>query len=341
VIALVCSVPQFLAFQRGVDPPPLGADALETVRTIVAIGARYFAMAYTGTGTSPFHAPDAARSWLDPWWLAGLVIGGWFAWRLVTSLLQRREEAAWWLWAAGAYAPISQIFQFRYPMGDRYLYFILPGLIGATLFALRELWPRVERAAQVRGVRMPTAQVVQRGAALCAVVFIIVLGGMARAQARVWRMPMLVMLAAAENYPNGLAAYRMRVYKAAVIGDAVTAAAELRGARKRGFDRFMDIDGDAHYDTVRNHPEFDVVMREIAGDWIATIRARSSPTHYESFWLAQAHVRRDELHDAEVALEQAQRIGGEFDSQIRAQLVPLRQEIRRRDAADGANPAGD
>ncbi|MBW2668227.1 MAG: hypothetical protein JRE13_18195, partial [Deltaproteobacteria bacterium] len=98
--------------------------------------------------------------------------------------------------------------------------------------------------------------------------------------ARVWRMPMLVMLAAAENYPNGLAAYRMRVYKAAVIGDAVTAAAELRGARKRGFDRFMDIDGDAHYDTVRNHPEFDVVMREIAGDWIATIRARSSPTHY-------------------------------------------------------------
>jgi len=156
-------------------------------------------------------------------------------------------------------------------------------------------------------------------------------------QARVWRLPMTIMLAAAENYPNGLPAQQRRLYVAASRGDAVTAAAALRAARARGFDSFMDIANDPHYAAVRQHPDFEAALRDIAADWIATMGERDAPTHYESYWLAQAHVLRDELREAEAALVRALEIGGEFEPRIRAQLVPLRAELRRRAAssADG------
>jgi len=340
-IALLCSVPQFAAFDRGVSPPPLGRDIPEIFRTMVAIGGRYVAMAYTGAGTSPFHAPDAADSFADPWWLFGGVAAVCLAALLLSAFRSRREAAAWWLWAAAAYAPISQLFPFRYPMGDRYLYFVLPGLIGGTAFAVRDAWPRIAAFARSRGVLPPSPRTTLGAAAATATVLVVLFAVLAREQARVWRLPMTVMIAAAENYPNGLPAQQMRVYKAAGRGDAASAAAALRAARARGFDSFMDIETDAHYAAVRRDPDFDAALRDIAGDWIATIRARDVPTHYETYWLAQAHVLRDELREAEAALDRALEIGGDFDSRIRAQLIPLRDELRRRDAAAAAKAGVD
>ena len=166
------------------------------MRVLFAIGCRYRVMAFTGLGVSPFHEPDLDTSWIDPWWLGGLVLGGFFAWKTVTSLVQRREGAAWWMWAAAAYLPISQIFRFLIPMGDRYLYFILPGLIGGVAFSVRDSWPALERFARARGVRLPDTQLLLRAAAVATALWAVGLGLLTSAQARVWRSTSTISLAA-------------------------------------------------------------------------------------------------------------------------------------------------
>ena len=52
-------------------------------------------------------------------------------WRMAVSFRSRSEEFAYWVAAAASFLPISQVFPFLIPVADRYLYFILPGLIGA------------------------------------------------------------------------------------------------------------------------------------------------------------------------------------------------------------------
>ena len=136
--------PEFFAFGRVGQAGGLHPDAWVHVRTMAAIGARYLAMAATSYGVAAFHEPARALSWLDPWWLAGLAAGALLAVRCALALVRRREEAAWWVWAAASYAPISQVFPFLYPMADRYLYTILPGLLGAVMLVAREAWTRLE-----------------------------------------------------------------------------------------------------------------------------------------------------------------------------------------------------
>ena len=103
------------------------------VRSIPAFAARYLVMASTSLGVAAFQEPPPALSWLDPWWLGGAVALAALAWRFAVVARARRPEAAFWLWAAVSYAPVCQIFPFVYPLGDRYLYFILPGLLGGVL----------------------------------------------------------------------------------------------------------------------------------------------------------------------------------------------------------------
>ena len=53
----------------------------------------------------------------------------------------------------------------------------------------------------------------------------------------------------------------LRARRAALRGDPVTAAQELRGAAAAGYDRFMDVRGDPDFASVVRHPEFDAVLR--------------------------------------------------------------------------------
>ena len=89
---------------------------------------------------SAFAEPPPVQSWLDPWWLAALPLGIGVGWRAIWAVSRRREEGAWWVAAAASFAPVSQLFPFLIPVADRYLYFILPGLIGGAIALGASAW---------------------------------------------------------------------------------------------------------------------------------------------------------------------------------------------------------
>ena len=145
------ALPEYASFAgAGQAESTAFAGAGEQLRTIAAIGARYLSMAATSLGVAAFQEPAPARSWLDPRWLAAIPLGAVLAWRAATVLYARKPEAAWWIGAAAAWAPVSQVFPFLNPIADRYLYFMLPGLIGgASLWLDSALRPAALRRAAV------------------------------------------------------------------------------------------------------------------------------------------------------------------------------------------------
>ena len=340
-VLLLYSIPAFHAFQRtGEIGQVLHSEVLVEVRSIAAIGARYGVMAVSGIGVSPFHEPEPARSWLNPWWLGGLALGALLAWRAIAAFIQRREEAAWWIWAAAGYLPISQIFPFVYPMADRYLYFVLPGLIGAAFFAGLELWPRLEKAGCGWRTRVPNAVTPGRVGAILAAFVAIFYGLESHQQARVWRSPTTIAIAAAANYPDGLAAHIFRARQAGVRGDAAACAGELRGAAARGYAQFWELKHDSAFAMVLAAPEVQAVVREMAANWIELTLGRPEPSYLELYWLGQAHLVRGELEEAEAALQEAMRLGGELDSEIQYELTRLRSLSSRLRMQEGSAEEG-
>ncbi|RIK96059.1 MAG: hypothetical protein DCC71_22720, partial [Proteobacteria bacterium] len=137
---------------------PFASDRALHLRTAIAIAGRYLAMAATGAGVSALHEPPAASSWLDPWWIGGALALAALGARTAFALARRRTEAAYWIWAAASYAPVSQVLTFAAMMSDRYLYAVLPGLLGGALLAGRDAFARLpspqlrRRAALAAGV---------------------------------------------------------------------------------------------------------------------------------------------------------------------------------------------
>jgi hypothetical protein len=311
---------------------PLHGDPLVAARTIVAIGARYLAMAYTGHGISAFHDPPRALAWSDPWWLAGLALGVAFAARIAFALRARREEAAWWLSAAAGWAPISQVIPFPVPMADRYLYDVLPGLIGGTCFAARDAWRsgRLHAAA----ARLPTVITPARCAAVAALAIVAAFGARGHAQARVWRSSVALSMDSARNYPHGQAAHLMRAAAAAQRGDAAAAAQELRLLMEHGYDRFIDLETQPMWDAVRADPAFRAVVFEMAGVWIAR-SAGAEPTQADLRMRGLAHGVREEYAEAIASLEQALAAGGPLAPHVRAELLQMRAAQERARRAGG------
>jgi hypothetical protein len=113
----IFAVPQLAATRAmGSAFVPEYADLAAQIRTIFSIGARYLAMAVSGFGTSAFHEPGVS-DWNDPWWWSGLAAACLLGSRIVWTLRNAREEAAWWIAAVAAFAPISQWLPFYFGMG--------------------------------------------------------------------------------------------------------------------------------------------------------------------------------------------------------------------------------
>ncbi|MCS5637065.1 MAG: hypothetical protein NZ990_11150, partial [Myxococcota bacterium] len=145
-VVLAFGLAEALVFSRSAGlAPALYPDPLIRGLTLFSVAMRYGFMIASGTGLSTFHEPPAVVSIGDPWFLGGVLFLGLLGWRIIFCLRERREEAIYWLWAAAGFAPLSGVVPLPYPMADRYLYFILPGFLGALLLAGQGFVVPIER----------------------------------------------------------------------------------------------------------------------------------------------------------------------------------------------------
>ena len=344
VLALY-AVPELAAFRyaAAVEVPAF-EDPWVQVRTMAAIGMRYLVMAASGTGVSAFHEPPPALSPLDPWWLAALPAGALLAIRTGVALHRHREEAAWWIGSAAGFASVCQIFPFVYPVADRYLYFILPGLIGGAILWSEDLgaaWSR-RRIAAGRSLRGP--KVLARSALLAAGALAVVFAVRASERARLWTGDERLLIAdAAKHYPDGGNAHFLETLRAIERGDAEAAVAALRTAVDRGYDHSRVLDADPLLDPIRGAPGFEELMREVAARHIRLGRERGYSSQTWLWSMAMAHRSRGEYAQAESLLERAIRADGPMDrSQLIAEFLAVHQQAlrARRDEGKDAPPHG-
>ena len=261
-----------------------------------------------------FPEPEPAMAWLDAGWLAALPALGLLGWRLFVTLRTGREEAGYWLFALVSFGPVSQIFPFLYPFADRYLYFILPGLLGGALLVGREI---VERLPSERRLLLERAAIAV-GIALC-----LVFAFRSHERASIWRSPALVVADAAKHYPDGVPASLQRAKAAALVGDTETTVSEIRHAMSRGYNRFEQLLQDPGYEPVRDSQGFQSLVRETAQSWIEASKRWEDPTQLELRRIANAHAVRGEREQAIALLRRALERGGPVDAGVRAELIAL------------------
>lgn len=294
---------------------PIHPDALVQARTIVAFAGRYLAMAATGYGVATFQQPPPALSWVDPWWLFGLVATTAITALSLRALRDGREEAAWWVWGPSAFLPVSQIFPFLYPFADRYLYFMLPGLIGGVLLAAKRM-----RVAE----RLPAPMALGAALLLCAS-----FGFWSHARAGLWISEDRVLADAARRWPDGVPAHLLAARRAAQAGDADAAIAHLEICRARGWDYYGHLQKHPSFASIRTTPRFQQLILDFAGDMIERASKTRRHTQLDLRDIAEAHRIRGELPEALAALEQAVALGGPLDLELRPSLVSLRAQTRK------------
>ena len=201
-------------------------------------------------------------------------------------------------------------------MADRYLYFMLPGLIGAALLRGAR---RGRAASRARGGAPPASPRSLLVAALCAFFAV-----RSVERAAVWRSAASLVADAAAHYPEGVSANLLRAKRAAQIGDVDGVVAALRAAAAA---RLQPLRADRRRSRLRRRcassREFRAVVSEIAAGWIARGRAREHPTQQELQMIAHAHFARGEKAEAIAVLRRALALGGPRDAQIRADLAAL------------------
>jgi len=313
---------EFATHQRsGAVEATLHDTPLVLLRTVAGLSLRYLLMAATSHGVSAFHEPDPAFSPLDPWWLGSVPVLALLGWRVLVVARRRDVELAYWTWAVASFAPVSQVFPFLYPMADRYLYFILPGLIGGALLAGREGLERLPAPLAAR------RQLAGRAALALGIAAAIAFGVRSFERAGIWHSNARLIADAALHYPDGIPANIGRAKAAALVGDVEGVIANLRRARERGYNRFEQLEADPAWASVRDQPEFRSLVREMAAGWIERARHKPNPTQIELRAVGHAHIARAEYAQALAVLERALEMGGPRDAEIRAEVAALRSAI--------------
>ncbi len=307
--------------------PTLYAEPFTRVCMMISAGGRYLFMALTGMGLSVFHEPPPISSLLHPQVLASLLVLGLVAWRLVVVVRRRSEEAVYWIWALVSFGPLSGVVPLPYPIADRYLYFILPGLIGAVLLALPELGRRLEH---LLGPRLdPTA--LTTGALVLASVWVVVFAAQANARAGIWRSAESMMADSERNYPDGAAANTRKAGRAARQGDFAAAVGYLEAAHARGYNRLDHILIDPSYRPMQGYPPFDALKQEMAREWIERLGANPGSSQVEARALAQAYIVLDDLEAALRVIENAAAMPGPITAELQGDADKLRAELARRE----------
>ncbi len=314
VVAGLYVIPE-LSAQVATDISPY-SDPWVQIRSIFSFWARYLAMAATSYGISPFQEPEPVHSILDPWWIGGFISAALLGWRTIATLRARNPEAAYWILAAASFAPVSQIWPFMHPMADRYLYFILPGLIGGSLLAAIEMRARWTAAVSERETRNRWASIATRGVAFGTVLVVLAFGIRSHARAALWQEEILLLHTGALQFPNGANASYYRALLAAERRDAETAVRELRAASQRSLGHMARFSADPRFEPISREPVFHELIDEITGRWIEFAQSRGLETQTWLRSTGQAHRVRGEYREAIDCFERALRLGGPLQSAI-------------------------
>jgi tetratricopeptide (TPR) repeat protein len=303
-------------------------DCWLQIRSIFSFWARYLVMAATSYGVSAFQEPEPVRAILDPWWIGGLLAAALLAWRTIVALRARSAEAAYWIAAAASFGPISQIWPFMHPMADRYLYFILPGLIGGSLLAAMEFRERWCEAISDRETRIRWASIATRWLAFGTALVVIAFGVRSHARAGLWREEFLLLQSAALRYPDGANASYYRALLAAQQRDADNAVRELRTAAAKSLGVMARFSADPRFEPISREPVFHELIDEIAGRWIEFAHSRGLESQTWLRSTGQAHRVRGEYREAIDCFERALRLGGPLHSEILSDLEFTRAQWR-------------
>jgi hypothetical protein len=221
-------------------------------------------------------------------------------------------------------------------MADRYLYAILPGLVGAALLAGRDAFDLLEARLRARGVDPARLRRVAAGAAaVLGVAWLGLFAWRSYERAHVWRSAVLVMADAERNYPEGTAAKTRQAVRAARSGDIETTVALLRQAHARGYNRLDHLLQEPAYAPYRDDPRFHALLVEFADGMIEYLGRSPSPSQLELRVLALAYEVRGDRADALRALERALEVGGPITADIERDLAELRRQERLRERAAG------
>ncbi len=320
-VLLAVAIPEFSAFSRagqGIELEPL-----DQARTMVAIAMRYLVRAVTSYGVAPFQSIPPVTSWSDPWMWTGLVALALLAWRSVLMLIRREEEAVWWVMAVGAYAPISQVFLFIYPMADRYLYAVLPGLLGGALLAARGparkaaewLRPRLGPAAGDYPIARITGIALLLGLALFFV-------PRSRDYSRDFLTGERAAASSARSFPDGIQAWLAKVSAAEAAKDPAAVEAGLRKLHELGFYGFRDLG--AFLKSTKSDPGVTAILQEMARKTLRRYDAVENLFPLELYMVAQGHQELGRLPEAVALLEKAVAANGPRTGELRVVLEETR-----------------
>jgi tetratricopeptide (TPR) repeat protein len=326
IVAGLYAIPE-LSAQVETDISPY-SDRWVQIRSIFSFWARYLAMAATSYGVAAFQEPEPVQAILDPWWIGGLLSAVLLGWRTLVALRSHRAEAAYWIFAAASFVPISQIWPFMHPMADRYLYFILPGLIGGSLLAAPDVRARCGAAISEREARIRWASVATRLVVSGTALVIIAFGMRSHARAELWREEVLLLRDSARHFPNGANASYYRALLAAQRRDAETAVAELRAASQKSLGYMARFSADPRFEPIAREPAFHALIDEIAGRWIEFSRTRGLETQTWLRSTGQAHRVRGEYREAIDCFERALRLGGPLQSELAIEVETTRALLR-------------
>ncbi|MCP5069811.1 MAG: hypothetical protein GY946_24855 [bacterium] len=269
----------------------------------LAIAMRYLAMAATSYGTSAFHEPTPVTTPWNPWVLGAIAALLILGTRTLFCLRERRLESVWWLWAALSFLPVSQIFPFVYPMGDRYLYMMLPGLIGGTLLLGQSQTERIPAR-----YRHPAAM----GLAALTVAVVFAFGGMSHKRAAIWTSDQRLIADSILHYPMGNNAQFARAREAVRMGDVPAAVEALRNANSDGHLDFEEVYADPVFVSILGDPRLQTFLDQLARQQIEAFQRSDRITEGGLIRLGRAHLVLRQPEQALEAAARAQREGGRY-----------------------------
>jgi tetratricopeptide (TPR) repeat protein len=315
VLALV-AVPQLAAsHQIGRAFAPPHPDLASQLRFVAWVGWHYLTLAATGLGTSAFHEPGPV-GWLSPGWVLGLLAGLALVARSIWGIRRRRPEAAFWLGALAAFAPVSQLLPFYFALGDRYLYFILPGLLGGV-------------ALLARGRLRAAPPLLRRAGSLLAVALLVAFALLSQQRAALWRDEFLLLADSAAHYPQGGTAHFARAVVATHRGHPEAAIASLQASADRGYHFMRSFDAEPMLAPLHSREDFRSLIRDIARRQIAYAEERRFHTPPQLRGLAAAYLYLGEFDRAIEIYEQAIRQGGPLQAVLIDELHAARDEWAR------------